>query len=58
MEYDKASMRWVGGALGKYKCLKCNYEWEEKHGPNQCPKCNNLYVKWLNFEEMKENNFK
>ena len=38
----------------KYKCLKCKYEYQELSGPTQCPKCNHLYIKWLNFEEMKK----
>jgi len=43
----------------KYKCIKCLYEWEEElKGPTQCPKCGHLYVKWLNYEEMKKHNFK
>jgi len=35
-----------------YKCLdeKCQYEFtREFPGPIICPKCKNLYVKWVNF---------
>ena len=35
----------------QFKCLKCNYCYEDI--PTQCPKCYHLYVKWVNYEEMK-----
>lgn len=37
-----------------YKCLKCGYEWEQLPAPTQCPKCNHLYVKWLNYEQLRK----
>jgi rubrerythrin len=37
-----------------YICLKCNYEWNGKPGPIDCPKCLNHYVKWVNYEEWRE----
>ena len=40
--------------LAKHLCLKCGYKWEEVHRPTQCPKCDHLYVKWLNYEEMRK----
>jgi len=39
----------------KYKCLniRCKQYFErEKPGPIVCPKCEHLYVKWLNHEEV------
>jgi rubrerythrin len=40
-----------------YKCLKCDYEWDQI-APSQvvCPVCNNVYVKWMNFEEWRKEN--
>jgi len=38
----------------KFKCLKCNYFYEDIPGPTQCPKCGYLYIKWLNYEEWRE----
>lgn len=38
--------------LAKFKCLKCNYFYEDRPRPTQCPKCGHLYVKWLNYDEM------
>ena len=43
--------------LARHFCLQCHYRWEGIHGPTQCPKCGHLYVKWLNYEEMKKRNF-
>ena len=37
--------------LAKYKCLKCFYEYEDKAGPTKCPRCEHLYVEWLNYEK-------
>ena len=37
----------------KFKCMRCGYYFEnERPGPTQCPKCNNLYVEWLNWKEV------
>jgi len=41
-------------ALAKFKCLKCFFRWEEQPGPTQCPICRHLYVKWVNYEEMRK----
>jgi len=38
----------------KFKCLKCGVEWESGPGPTQCFHCGHLYVKWLNYEEMRK----
>jgi len=38
--------------IAKYKCLKCKHGWEGKCGPTMCPKCNHLYIKWLNVKEV------
>ena len=40
--------------LAKFQCLSCGHKWEDKPGPTQCSKCNYLYVKWLNYEEMRK----
>lgn len=42
--------------IAEYKCLKCEYKYYGK-GPTQCPKCYNLYVKWINYEELAKNVF-
>ena len=38
----------------KYKCLNCGFEWGCKPGPTQCPFCHNLYVKWVNYDELRK----
>jgi len=38
----------------KFKCLKCNYQWESKPGPTDCLRCGHKYVKWLNYDELRE----
>ena len=43
-----------GVMLGKHLCLKCGHRWEAVHGPQDCPKCGHLYVKWLNYDEMRK----
>lgn len=40
--------------VAKFKCLRCHYTWEDKTGPTQCPICGHLYVKWENYEELRE----
>jgi rubrerythrin len=40
--------------LAKFKCIKCDFLWESNPGPTQCPKCDHLYVKWLNYEQMRK----
>lgn len=35
-----------------YKCVKCGYEYESLLPRSaQCPKCQNLYVEWVNYDE-------
>lgn len=43
--------------MGEYKCLLCGYEFAMPHRPTPCLKCGHKYVKWLNYEKMKKNNF-
>lgn len=38
--------------IGKYKCLSCGHEYEHPVRPTECPICNHLYIKWLNYEEL------
>jgi len=40
--------------LAEFQCLKCGCQWRNVPGPTQCPNCNHLYVKWVNYEEMKK----
>jgi len=40
--------------LAKFKCLECDCHWQSYPGPTQCPKCAHLYVKWINYEEMRK----
>jgi len=44
--------RFVNVMLAKYMCLKCGHEWEQKPKAVTCQKCEHLYVKWLNYDEM------
>jgi predicted nucleic acid-binding Zn-ribbon protein len=37
-----------------YKCLKCGKEWEHIIAPTQCPQCGHLYVKWVNYEQLRK----
>jgi len=37
-----------------YKCLNCGHEWTGLPGPTQCPLCLHLYVKWLNYDELRK----
>ena len=40
--------------LAHYCCLRCYYDWESPPRQTQCPICGHLYVKWLNYEEMRK----
>jgi len=49
----------IGGLMclkndAKYKCMNCGYRYESQPCPTQCPKCNHLYVKWMNYKEMRK----
>lgn len=41
-----------GGAL--YRCMRCKRRWEGDPGPVVCPQCAHVYVKWVNYEEWRE----
>lgn len=41
--------------FAEFRCLKCGFEWTSEPGPTSCFKCNHLYVKWVNYEEWREN---
>lgn len=43
--------RMVPRPLGKFKCMECGYEFDSFNYATDCPKCLNLYVKWLNYIE-------
>ena len=38
----------------EYLCLSCDHSWTTYAGPNVCPSCGGLYVKWVNYETMKQ----
>jgi rubredoxin len=42
----------------EFRCLECGYEYEEEPGPTSCPMCEHLYVKWVNYEEWRDNHDK
>lgn len=35
-----------------YRCLRCDHEWHEPAGPTQCPRCEHLYVRWVNYNDL------
>ena len=37
-----------------YQCMKCFYEWDAFPGPVTCPMCQDVYVNWTNFQELKD----
>jgi hypothetical protein len=37
--------------LAKFKCTSCSFHYEEKPGGTKCPKCQCLYVTWVNYLE-------
>lgn len=39
-----------------YRCLnpRCGMTWESKPGPVQCHICGHLYVKWMNYENLRK----
>jgi len=44
----------LGMLYNIFKCLKCGHQWKQRSGQSQCPKCDHLYVKWLNYEEQRK----
>lgn len=41
----------------KYQCWSCKYEWFEDPGwqgtrDEGCSKCDNIYIEWLNYQEL------
>jgi rRNA maturation endonuclease Nob1 len=44
--------------IAKYRCCKCNYEYDGISGPqNPCPRCGSLYLKWINYEDLNKKYF-
>jgi hypothetical protein len=40
-------------AVSKYRCQRCGFEFERKRpGMVTCHQCGNLYIDWLNWEEV------
>lgn len=42
-----------------YECVRCKHKFVVAQGsghnnPKQCPKCQHLWVKWLDYEELKQ----
>ena len=37
-----------------FKCLRCGYEYWREPEPTQCPHCYHLYVKWINYEDLRK----
>lgn len=37
----------------QYECLSatCKFKWPNFAGPQNCPMCNSVYVKWLTYKE-------
>lgn len=51
--------------IPRYRCWRGEKEWEgwkyDQRGQRThlpCPFCGNLYLTWLNYEEMREDNFR
>lgn len=41
--------------IAEYKCLGCEAEFSETpNSSTKCPKCGHLYVKWVNFDELRK----
>lgn len=40
--------------IAEFFCLNCELQWEGKPGPTLCPRCGHDYVKWINYNELKE----
>ena len=38
----------------RYKCIKCEFEWESPPHPTVCFRCGNIYVEWVNYEDMED----
>lgn len=38
----------------RYRCLSCGQEWRGAKGPQVCPRCEGLYVKWLTYNQTQE----
>lgn len=34
-----------------FNCVKCNHTYESEPGPTKCPECNNIWIRWINYEE-------
>ena len=39
----------------RYECYRCKHRYVGPAGPTQCPRCGNLYIKWLNYKEWEMN---
>lgn len=46
----KRDVRWIA----ELQCLACGRAWTAKAGSANCPKCQHVYVKWVNYEALME----
>lgn len=37
-----------------FECIKCKYLWEANPGPTVCVRCGHSYVRWLNYDELRD----
>ena len=42
--------------LAQYQCQNCKLKWQKRPGPQTCPRCQHLYIDWLNVDDFKEDN--
>ena len=42
----------IYGCLAKYRCLSCEYEWEQQPEPTECSQCGGFYLDWVNHKEV------
>tara|TARA_Y100000310_G_C20133115_1_gene556773 strand:+ start:328 stop:489 length:162 start_codon:yes stop_codon:yes gene_type:complete len=35
-----------------YRCQECGTDWWDDPKPVECPKCDYLYIDWLNYKEL------
>jgi len=41
--------------IRKYQCVQCNYHFDtDISGMVICTQCGSVYVKWLNYEQLKK----
>lgn len=38
----------------EYRCLACGHQWQQEPARGPCPVCQHDYVKWENYEEVRQ----